>query len=74
MGFAALQTAGKYDGQAEQSKSCELARRLDGLIDESKAGFTIGRSVNPAPADNQLNGPVKTFKTRFTSMITAYCR
>jgi tetratricopeptide (TPR) repeat protein len=74
MGFAALQTAFKYDGQAEQSKSCELARRLDGLIDESKSGFTIGRAVNPAPADNQLNGPVKTFKARFTSMITAYCR
>lgn len=73
MGFAGLQTAGKYDGQAEAGKSCELARRMDGMLDEAKSGFTIGRSVNPANADAQLKN-IETYKQRTTTMIRAYCR
>ncbi|MBW8772299.1 MAG: hypothetical protein JF590_03250, partial [Gemmatimonadetes bacterium] len=44
LGYAALQTAGKYDTQAEQGKSCDIARRMDALLDESNAGFTIGKT------------------------------
>jgi tetratricopeptide (TPR) repeat protein len=73
MGYAALQTAGKYDGQAEAGKSCELARRMDGMLDEAKAGFTAGASVNPAAVPPQLNNIV-TYKQRTTTMIRAYCR
>jgi hypothetical protein len=73
LGFGALQTVVKYDGQAEASKSCELARKIDGWLDESRTGFTTGRSVNPATADAQLKN-VDTFKTRAGTMIRAYCR
>jgi hypothetical protein len=73
MGFAGLQTAAKYDAQTEAQKSCELARKMDGLLDESRAGFTTGRAINPAAADQQL-GSVATYKRRTQTMITAYCR
>jgi hypothetical protein len=73
MGFAGLQTAGKYDGQTEAAKSCEMARQMDGWLDESKAGFTTGRSINPPTADAQLKN-VDTYKQRVATMIRAYCR
>lgn len=73
MGFAGLQTAAKYDAQAQAEKSCEIARKMDGMLDESQAGFTAGRSVNPATVDQQLPN-VRTYKTRTQSMIQAYCR
>ncbi|HEU4569691.1 MAG TPA: hypothetical protein VFS07_03890 [Gemmatimonadales bacterium] len=72
MGFAALQTAAKYDHDAEAGKSCELATRMDQLLDESKAGFTAGRSINPPTVDSQLP-KVDQYKTRTQSMVRAYC-
>ena len=73
MGFAALQTAGKYDPQAEQLKSCDLARRMDAMLDEARTGFTVGTSVNPSTAATQLRN-VDTYKQRTQTMVRAYCR
>ncbi len=76
LGYAALQTAGKYDTQAEQGKSCDIARRMDALLDESSAGFTIGKTGPGAniPQINTMMGNVVTYKQRTQSMIHAYCR
>jgi tetratricopeptide (TPR) repeat protein len=73
MGFAGLQTAAKFDAQAQAERSCEIARKMDGMLDEALAGFTTGRSVNAATVDQQLPN-VRTYKTRTQSMIQAYCR
>lgn len=73
MGFAGLQTTARSDAQAEALKSCDLARRMDGMLEESKNGFTTGRSINPSIADQQLIS-VATYRQRTQTMIRAYCR
>jgi len=73
LGYAALQATNKIDGPTEAAKSCEMARRMDGMLDESKSGFTIGRSVNPGQAEAMLK-TVDTYKQRTATMIRAYCR
>ena len=73
LGYAALQTAAKYDSQTEATKSCEMARRMDAQLDEARTGFTLGRSVNPTGADQML-GNVAQYKQRTQTMIRAYCR
>jgi hypothetical protein len=75
LGYAALQTAGKSDTQAEQGKSCDIARRMDGLVDESRGGFTVARAApgaNTASIDDMLT-KVTAYKQRTTTMIHAYC-
>lgn len=72
MGFAGLQTAAKSDSLAQAGKSCDIARKMDGMLDEAKAGFTAGQSVNPSVITAQL-AAVTQYKTRTQSMITAYC-
>ena len=72
MGFAGLQTASKSDSTAAATKSCDLARKMDGMLDEAKAGFTAGTSVNPPVVPDQLRA-IAQYKTRTQSMITAYC-
>jgi hypothetical protein len=73
MGHSALGSAAKLDQQAQAERSCELARRMDGMVDESMAGFTAGRSINPGNVDAQIPN-VRTYKARTQSMIQAYCR
>ena len=72
MGFAGLQTASKSDSTAAATKSCDLARKMDGMLDEAMAGFTAGASVNPGVIDAQKRA-IAQYKTRTQSMITAYC-
>jgi tetratricopeptide (TPR) repeat protein len=73
MGYAGLLTVNKYDAQAEQLKSCDLARRMDAMLDEARAGFTTGESVNPSVVPQQLNN-IAQYKQRTQTMIRAYCR
>jgi hypothetical protein len=73
LGYAALQATNKIDGPTEAAKSCDMARRMDGMLDESKSGFTVGRSVNPSQADAMIK-TVDTYKQRTATMIRAYCR
>ena len=69
-------TTVKYDPQAEQGKSCEIARKMDGLVDESRAGFTVARTAPGAnlPSIDDMLSKVATYKQRTTTMIHAYCR
>lgn len=73
MGFAGLNTAAKLDPQAEAAKSCDIARRMDGMLKEALTGFTVGRSINPTNADNQKRA-VEQYRQRTQTMIRAYCR
>jgi hypothetical protein len=75
LGYAALQTAGKSDTQAEQGKSCDIARRMDGLVDESRGGFTVARAAPGAnlPSIDDMLSKVTAYKQRTTTMIHAYC-
>lgn len=73
MGYAAIQTVGKLDPQAETAKSCDMARRMDAMLEESRSGFTLGRSVNPAGADAMLPR-IDQYKQRTQTMVRAYCR
>lgn len=73
MGYAAFLTVSKLDPQAETTKSCDLARQMDAMLDESRAGFTAGQSVNPAAVPPQLNN-ITQYKQRTQTMIRAYCR
>ncbi|MEO6067948.1 MAG: hypothetical protein ABJB33_04600, partial [Gemmatimonadota bacterium] len=73
MGYAGLQTTSKYDSVAEAGKSCDIARRMDGMLDEARNGFTVGRAINPTAADPQLVA-IATYKQRTQTMIRAYCR
>ena len=73
MGFAGLQTTSKYDSVAEAGKSCDIARRMDGMLDEARTGFTVGASINPEASRQQLVA-IATYKQRTQTMIRAYCR
>ena len=72
MGIAGLQTAAKSDSAAAATKSCDLARKMDGMLDEAKSGLTLGQSINPAFVPNQMKA-VDQYKLRTQSMIAAYC-
>ena len=72
MGFAGLGAAAKSDSAAAATKSCDLARKMDGMLDEARNGFTTGQSVNPSVVPDQLKA-IAQYKTRTQSMITAYC-
>ena len=76
LGYATMGTTVKYDPQAEQGKSCEIARKMDGLVDESRAGFTVARTAPGAnlPSIDDMLSKVATYKQRTTTMIHAYCR
>jgi hypothetical protein len=76
LGYAALQFTGKLDPQAEQGKSCDIARRMDALLDEANAGFTVAKTSPTAnlPEITTRLGNVATYKQRTQSMIHAYCR
>lgn len=72
MGYAGLGFASKQDSTAAATKSCDIARKMDGMLDEAFNGMTVGRAINPTAADPQL-AAIRQYKTRTQSMITAYC-
>lgn len=73
MGYAAFLTVSKLDPQAETAKSCDLARRMDAMLDEARAGFTAGQSINPSVVPGQLD-KITQYKQRTQTMVRAYCR
>lgn len=72
MGFAGLGTAAKSDSTAAATKSCDLAHKMDGMLDEANTGITVGASINPPAVDGQKRA-IAQYKVRTQSMITAYC-
>lgn len=72
LGVAGLGTVAKSDSAAQAGKSCDLARKMDAMLDEAKQGFTVGTSVNPGFVPGQI-AAITQYKARTQSMITAYC-
>ena len=73
LGLATFYQVPPIDKQAEATKSCELARKEEGLLAEAEQGFTLGRATKPADASKNL-AFIAQFKPRVASMIKAYCR
>lgn len=72
-GFAAFLQVPKIDPEAEAQKSCDLARKEQGLLGEAEAGFTAGRSVNEANATKFL-GFITQYKPRADALVKSFCK
>lgn len=73
LGLATFYQVPPIDKQAEADRSCELARKEEGLLAEAKSGFTLGQATRPADAAKNL-AFISQFEPRVASMIKAYCK
>jgi tetratricopeptide (TPR) repeat protein len=73
LGLATLFQVPQLDPQAEKQKSCDIARQMETLLNESETALTAGRAVNQEAVDKNL-GIVKQYKPRVASMLKAYCK
>ncbi len=73
LGLATLFQVPQIDPQAEKTKSCDLAKQMQGLLAASDSALTAGRSVNPEAVDKNL-GIIKKYDPRVKSMMKAYCK
>jgi len=73
LGLATFYQVPPIDKQAELTKSCELARKEEGLLAEAAKGFTLGQATKPVDAAKNLSF-IAQFKPRVASMIKAYCK
>ncbi len=73
LGLATFLQIPDVDKDAEFNKSCELARKEEGLLIEAKTAFTLGRSAKPEDVARYL-GYVAQYEPRVASMIKAYCK
>lgn len=60
------------DSQAEAERSCELAQKMQALLDEAGPALTAGQASVPQAAEYLPY--VEQFRPRVQSMIRAYCR
>lgn len=73
LGLATFLQVPKLDKQAEAQKSCDIARQMDGLLQEAETAFGLGRSSNPEQVDKNMEF-LKQYKKRVASMVKAYCK
>jgi len=73
LGLATFLQIPDVDKEAEFSKSCELARKEQGLLTEAETAFRLGQSAKPEDVARYL-GYVAQYKPRIASMIKAYCK
>lgn len=73
LGLATFFQVPPIDKQAELTKSCDQARKEEGLLAEAERAFTLGQSTKPAEAAKNL-AFIAQFKPRVASMIKAYCQ
>ncbi len=72
LGIAAFQRVVQLDPEAQRGKSCDIARQMETLLQESERAFTAGRESNVAQTD-QYMGYVRQYQPRAASMVKAYC-
>jgi tetratricopeptide (TPR) repeat protein len=72
LGIAAFQRVVQLDPEAQRGKSCDIARQMEGLLQEADRAFTAGRASNSAQTD-QYMGYVRQYQPRAASMVKAYC-
>ena len=73
LGLATFLQIPDVDKDAESNKSCELARKEEGLLTEAETAFRLGQSAKPEDVNRYL-GYVAQYKPRVASMIKAYCK
>jgi hypothetical protein len=72
LGIAAFQRVVQLDPEAQRGKSCDIARQMQALLQESESAFTAGRASNATQTD-QYMGYVRQYQPRAASMVKAYC-
>jgi tetratricopeptide (TPR) repeat protein len=72
LGLATFLQMPAVDKEAEATKSCELARKEEGLLTEAEKAFRLGQSAKPEDVTRYL-GYVAQYKPRVASMLKAYC-
>ena len=72
LGLATALQLPKLDGPIMEQKSCDLAKKAQGLVAESAAALAAGQSVNPAVA--QYQKLVESFRPRVESQVKAFCK
>lgn len=72
LGLATALQLPKLDGPIMEQKSCDLAKKSQGLVQEAAAALAAGLSVNPAAA--QYQKLVETFRPRVESQVKAFCK
>jgi tetratricopeptide (TPR) repeat protein len=73
LGLATLFQVPQLDPQAEKQKSCDIAKQMETLLNESETALTAGRAANQEAVDKNL-GIIKQYKPRVASMLKAYCK
>jgi tetratricopeptide (TPR) repeat protein len=72
LGMATFFQVPPLDSQAEAQRSCEIAQRMQALLNEAGPALTAGRAA--APQAGEYLQFVTQFRPRVESMIRAYCR
>lgn len=73
LGIAAVLTVAKLDPETERTKSCDLAKQEQTLLEEAGAALDIGRTISPETADKYKTG-VTGYTPRVAQMLKAYCK
>lgn len=74
LGIAQFQYGARIDGQAQEGRSCDLARQAKGLIDSSETNIIAGVAANRELANQFLSNYIPAYKQRGDAMIRQYCR
>lgn len=72
-GLAAFQSAATMDAETEKSKSCDMAKQEDALVNEAEVALTAAKATRPDAVEKPL-AAVPQFKARTASMIKSYCK
>lgn len=72
LGMATFFQVPPLDSQAESQRSCEIAQRMQSLLNEAGPALTAGQAA--VPQAGEYLQYVTQFRPRVESMIRAYCR
>ena len=73
LGLAAFQSAATMDAETEKTKSCDMAKKEDALVQEAEVALTAAKTTRPDAVEKPL-AAVPQFKARTSSMIKSYCK
>ena len=72
-GLAAFQQAATMDAETEKTKSCDMAKKEDALVNEAEVALNAAKATRPDAVEKPL-AAVPQFKARTSSMIKSYCK
>ena len=74
LGLAAFFQMAPLDAEADAQKSCEIAQRMQALLDEAGPALTAGRSAANEQYVSQLLSTVEQARPRVAQHIRNFCR